>query len=221
MKSKTKLILAGAAFILFILLILGVRTVDVAAVGPAGTSIGFSDLNKAVSDLTGMNTTWYEITDWLGKLSILTALLFALTGAVQLIRRRSLKKVDKEILILGSIYVILAVLYVLFEVIIINYRPVIMPGCTEPEASFPSSHTMLTCTIMGSTIMMLERYVKKPGLCKILQAVCGIVLLIMVIGRLLSGVHWLTDILGGVLISIALLFLLSAWKGNLYGKHSR
>ena len=128
---------------------------------------------------------------------------------VQLLKRRSLKEVDPEILALGVFYVLVIGCYVLFELVVINYRPVLMPGAAEVEASFPSSHTMLICSVMGSTVMVLKRYIKGDALRMGLQAGCVIVAVITVAGRLLSGVHWLTDILGGVLLSCALLALFS------------
>jgi undecaprenyl-diphosphatase len=145
---------------------------------------------------------WYDITDWLGIAAILTALFFALAGLVQLIKRRSLLKVDREVLALGGLYIIVIGLYVLFEKVIINYRPIIMPGSTHPEASFPSSHTILVCIIMGSAAMLLGKYIRNKKLCTALRVMCLSVIAFTVIGRLIAGVHWFTDILGGILISI-------------------
>ena len=112
---------------------------------------------------------------------------------------------DREILTLGGLYVVLALVYVFFEKVIINYRPIIMEGETEAEASFPSSHTMLVCVVMGSAIMLLGRYIKDEKIRRVLKIVFYLVIAVTVLGRLFSGVHWLTDILGGVLISICLL----------------
>ena len=80
-----------------------------------------------------------------------------------------------------------------------------MEGETEAEASFPSSHTMLVCVVMGSAIMLLGRYIKDEKIRRVLKIVFYLVIAVTVLGRLFSGVHWLTDILGGVLISICLL----------------
>lgn len=209
MKNKSKFIIAGASGLLFALLIFLVRIVDVVEVGPEGTCIGLSHLNKAVFDLFGVNMLWYDITDWLGVAAILVAVLFAMIGLVQLIRRRSLLKVDKGILALGVLYISVIGLYVLFEFVIVNYRPIIMPGCAHPEASFPSSHTMLVCVIMGSAMMLLNQYIKRSRMCRVLQVICGLVIAVTVVGRLISGVHWFTDIVGGILISAALLSLFS------------
>lgn len=206
MKQK-RLLLAGISGLLTVILIALVRLVDVAPVGAQGTSIGLTHLNKFVFDLFGVNMLWYHITDWLGIAAVLTAFVFAVTGLVQLIKRRNLLKVDREILSLGGLYIVVIGLYIFFENVIINYRPIIMPDNTRPEASFPSSHTMLVCVIMGSAAMLIGNYIKNKTLCKALCVICFTIIDVTVIGRLISGVHWFTDILGGILISVTLLSL--------------
>ena len=192
---------------LTVILIALVRLVDAAPIGAQGTSIGLSHLNQFVFDLFGVNMLWYNITDWLGVAAVLTGFVFAVTGLVQLIKRRSLLKVDREILALGGLYIVVIALYLFFENVIINYRPIIMPDNTSPEASFPSSHTMLVCVIMGSAAMLINRYIRNKPLNRILRAVCYVIIGVTVVGRLIAGVHWFTDILGGILISVTLLSL--------------
>ena len=207
MKCKRKLLAAGVSGLLVAVLIVLVCFVDVQAIGPEGTRIGLSNLNRFVFELFGVNMLWYEVTDWLGLAAIGTAFLFAAAGLIQWIRRKDIRKVDKEILSLGGLYFIVIGLYVLFELAVVNYRPILMPGSTHPEASFPSSHTMLVCVIMGSALLLLGKYVHGKMLRKLLQAICAATIGVTVLGRLISGVHWFTDIVGGVLISITLLNL--------------
>ena len=209
MKANTKLLLAVVFGLLAAVLIVLVRKVDVAPIGAAGTEIGLSGLNKAVFDLFGVNLFWYELTQGLGYAALALAGLFAVFGFAQLIRRKSLRRVDPEIYALAGLYIAVIGLYALFEKVIVNYRPILMPGSAEAEASFPSSHTMLICTVFGSTILVLGRYLKNDGLRKALQALCALVVAVTVVGRLICGVHWCTDILGGILISAVLLFLFS------------
>ena len=207
MKRNRRILIASFSGLLFAVLIILVRLVDVQAIGPEGTRIGLSHVNRLVFEQLGVHMLWYEITDWLGIAAIGTALLFAVAGFAQWIMRKSIWKVDREILALGGLYLILIGLYVLFELAVVNYRPIIMPGSIHPEASFPSSHTMLVCVIMGSAVPLLGKYVKRKALCKALRIICAAIIAITVIGRLISGVHWFTDVLGGILISVILLNL--------------
>lgn len=208
MRRIVTAVVSGA---LFAGLIYMLKTYDVAAIGPDGTSIGFSTINKAVHDLTGVNMFWYEITDYIGYFALLICALFGLAGLIQLIKRKSLLKVDRTILGLGVFYVIVLGLYVLFEKFVINYRPIIMPGASAPEASFPSSHTMLIITVMASTSLVIGQYVRNRFLKGLVTVLCYIVILVTVCGRLYCGVHWFTDIVGGVLLSITLVELFAAF----------
>ena len=208
---------AAISFALFILVIALVKCVDVAAVGPAGTSIGLSHLNKAVHDLIGVHMIWYKITNLLGFWAILCGAIFACIGLKQLIERKSLKKVDPQILALGVLLVVTLALYVLFEKVVINCRPVLMEGETVPEASFPSSHTVLAFVIFGAVAMLLNDYLNDRKTAALLQNVCLVLLFVAVIGRLISGVHWFTDILGGIFLSVALLQVFSAVLDKIRG----
>lgn len=213
--KKGKMISAAICGALFVVLIVLVKTVDVQQIGPEGTSIGFAGINKAMHDATGLNMILYKITEVLGLLALAVAGCFALLGFVQLIKRKSFAKVDPYIYALAGLYVVVLALYVIFEKVIINYRPVIMPDEEHVEASFPSSHTMLGFVIMGSTFIVIDKYIKNESICRSIRIVSILILIAIVFGRLFSGVHWLTDILGGVLISSALLFIFSAVIGAL------
>lgn len=209
MKNKSKLCFAGVFLVLFILLIILVRLCDVSPIGPKETSIGLSRLNGSINEFFGVNMTFYDITDYLGYLGILLVCIFGLIGFIQLIKRKSLLKVDPEILSLGVLFIVVLALYVLFEVVIINYRPIIMPECEMPEASFPSSHTMLSIVTMGGSILVLKKYIDNKVIRTILQIILVILIIATVVLRLMSGVHWFTDIIGGILISASLLFAFS------------
>ena len=204
---KRKAVAAVICFLLFLLLLAALKILDVQAIGPEGTIVGLAVINGAIHEATGVNMALHKITSYLGVFSIMVAICFACLGLFQLIRRRSLLKVDPEILALGCLYVIIAVLYLLFEIIVINERPVIMPGDEHVEASFPSSHTLLSFVILGSAMIVLGKYVPNRRLCGLLQGVLGVLLFVSVFGRLLSGVHWFTDILGSIFLSAALLLL--------------
>lgn len=217
MRKVIGAILSGALFAALIVLL---KSYDVAAIGPAGTEIGFSHMNQFFHDLTGVNMMWYEITDYLGYVAIAVCAFFALLGFIQLVKRRSLIKVDKEILALGGLFAVVIGCYVFFEKYIINYRPIIMPGETAPEASFPSSHTMLAITVFFAVMIISDRYVGK-GLGVLVRLACFFAALVMVGGRLYCGVHWCTDIIGAILLSATLLQLFSAVVSTGSRKHRK
>lgn len=188
-----------AAFVIWTLL---VRLVDVQPIGPNGASVGFATLNRAVHELVGVNMVLYTVTDWLGLVPIATALGFAILGLVQWIKRRSLWRVDRSILTLGVFYVVVLAAFVFFEVVVINYRPVRIGGVLE--ASYPSSTTMLVMCVMSTAAMQLTSRIKSRGWRCCAVIVIVVFIAFMVLGRLLSGVHWITDIIGGVLLSAGL-----------------
>lgn len=204
-----KVIGAFITGVMFAALIVLLKIYDVAAIGPMGTEIGFSHFNQFVHNLTGVNMLWYDITDYIGYAAIGVCALFACVGFVQMVKRRSLIKVDKEILALGGLFVVVIGCYVFFEKYIINYRPIIMPGEDMPEASFPSSHTMLIMTVFIAVMIISDRYVNK-GLGALVRLACFLIVLVTIGGRLYCGVHWCTDIIGGILLSATLLLLFSA-----------
>ena len=206
MKKVIGAIITGA---LFAGLIVMLGKYDVAPIGPQGTEIGFSHINQTVHDLTGVNMLWYDITDYIGYGAILICALFALAGFIQMIKRRSLLKVDREILALGGLFAAVIACYVLFEKFIINYRPIIMPGETAPEASFPSSHTMLVVTVMIAVMIVSDKYFGDL-FGPLVRILCFLTALGTIAGRLYCGVHWLTDIIGGILLSATLLLLFAA-----------
>ena len=200
--KKTSLITAIILVLVSIIYTVLVCVVDKAPIGPEGTSVGFSAINGAFADAVGLNLLWDKITDVMMIIAILVAVSFVALGAYQLIKRKSLLKVDRAILAMAGVYLVIVVLYVLFDKVPLNYRPVILPDETAPEASFPSSHTLVICTILCTAIVAWDRiFYNKKLLCNILRICAAVVMLVSVAGRLIAGVHWLTDIIAGVIFS--------------------
>jgi undecaprenyl-diphosphatase len=205
MKEKRNL-LAGAGLIgAFALWTVLIRWVDVQAVGQNGTKIGFADFNVWFHQLTGVHMTLYTITDWLGLVPIFICLCFGVLGLVQLIKRRSLLRVDPDILLLGIYYVLVIACYLIFEMIPVNYRPVLIEG--RLEASYPSSTTLLVLSVMPTLWFQANRRVSNAMIRKAVAVFVVTFSVFMVIGRLVSGVHWATDIIGSVLLSAGLYML--------------
>ena len=219
-RNQATLVAAIALLVGFALWTALVQLVDVAPIGPESSSVGFATLNGCVHDATGVHMGLYTVTDWLGLVPIATVLGFAIFGLAQWIRRKSLLKVDRSLFCLGGFYIVVLAVYILFELVVVNRRPVLINGYLE--ASYPSSTTMLALCVMPTAAMQIFPRIKSAPLRWSITGAILLFTLFMVLGRLLSGVHWLTDIIGGGLCSAGLVMLYAfftnpakgAWSGR-------
>ncbi len=202
--KRRNIIISFILIILAVLFTILVKNVDVKPIGPNESMVGFADINKLFHNLIGSNMAIYKITEVLGYIPIVMALVYVFIGLKQLIKRRSLLKVDKEIYVLALFYILVVGVYVFFEKFIVNYRPILIDGVLE--ASYPSSHTLMSICLCGSSIIINEKLFKNK-LGDIENILSVILILLIVAGRIISGVHWFTDILGGIIISSALLVI--------------
>lgn len=204
-QAETGLLKSAILFILFLIYTDLVCIIDVQPIGPTSTTVGFANLNQLFVRHIGVHAIFYTITDIMAILSFLVVFIFALLGLIQLIKRRSFFKVDGEIVMMGVMYVLMGVFYLVFEKVVINYRPVLIDGVLEP--SYPSSHTMLAVTIVWAALIEANRLLKnKKGIKIAVMVIGGVIIAVTVVGRVLSGVHWFTDILGGVILSAFLVY---------------
>ncbi|MDH6252412.1 membrane-associated phospholipid phosphatase [Chryseobacterium sp. H1D6B] len=197
--------ITGLLLLTFILFTATILTVDVLPIGPEQSVVGLASLNKSVHDFFGINWYWYNITEWLGIIAIGVSVGFSIFGLVQFIKKRSFKKIDSGIIVLGAFYVLAFCFYALFEIVIINYRPIIINGSLE--ASFPSSHTMIIICIMATAIIQFNVLLKNRKIQIAANLISSLIIVITIIGRTVSGVHWFTDIVGGSLLGSALVML--------------
>ena len=182
-----------------------IRFIDVQNAGPLGSEVGFATINVWFHRLTGVHMLIYTITDWLGLVPIIICMCFGVLGLVQLIHRRSLLKVDSDILLLGAYYVVVILGYLLFEMVPISYRPILIGG--NLEASYPSSTTLLVLSVMPTLKYQSDRRIAKPVTRKAIAVFVIVFSAFMVLGRLIAGVHWITDIIGSVFFSSGLFMI--------------
>lgn len=204
-KKRFSLYFSIAFIVAFIAWTIIVSFIDKAPIGPNGSSVGLSSLNGFFHNLIGNNITLYTITDWLGLIPFALIIIFGIIGLIQWIKRKSFLKVDYNILILGGYYIVVLGIYVLFEFVVINHRPVLIEGILE--ASYPSSTTMLVMCVMPTAIMVLNNLIKNCTIKKCLFVLISLFSVFMVIGRIIAGVHWISDIIGGLLISTGLVLM--------------
>ncbi|MCR5761103.1 MAG: phosphatase PAP2 family protein [Sphaerochaetaceae bacterium] len=219
MRKSSACFYRGLAFLaLFIILTVLLKFVDIRAIGPMGSSVGLASVNEAGLGLFPYSRAWYKVSELCGYFSLLIAAGFAFMGLLQLIRRKSLMKVDTRILYLACLYAVVIVLYVVFDKVVINYRPV-LEADGALEASFPSSHTLLAVTIFGSAAFIVKSIFSKLKVRLILERSlsfsCYFLMVLSVVSRILSGVHWITDYAGGILLGLA---CVSIYEGLVYRK---
>ena len=199
MKNKEKWLLTAFVFWTYLVLI-----VDVQQAGETGTEVGFATINTWFHEWTGVSLQLYTITDWLGLVPVGICLIFGMIGLLQLIKRKGLRNVDADLILLGIYYVVVIFGYLIFEMIPINYRPIFIEG--RMEASYPSSTTLLVLSVMPTLLFQVNRRVGNQNVRKIFKVMTMMFSIFMVGGRLFSGVHWLTDIIGSVLLSAGLFY---------------
>ena len=210
--KKRKFCIALGLLTAFVLWTTAISLIDVQPIGLQGSTVGFATLNGFVHNLTGVHMQLYTITDWLGLVPVAFGFGFAVLGLVQWVKRKSILKVDRSILILGGFYIVTLAAYLFFESYVINYRPVLIEGYLE--ASYPSSTTLLVLCVMPTAMMQLRDRIKQPIFRKCVSIAITAFIAFMVIGRLVSGVHWLTDIIGGILLSAGLVMIYDSLIGG-------
>ncbi len=209
MKKSKKLLFVGIIFVVtFVVWTVLIQKIDVLPVGQKGTSVGFATFNCWFHNITGVHMVIYNITDWLGLVPLFICIIFGIIGMVQFIKRRSLCKVDVDIILLGIYYVLVIFGYLIFEMIPINYRPILIEGFLE--ASYPSSTTLLVLSVMPTLIFQVKYRMKNVMMKQVINIFSILFSLFMVIGRTIAGVHWATDIIGSILLSTGLFIIYKA-----------
>ncbi len=208
LKEKKLIVLSITAWglvALFLVFILLIRFIDVKPSGAQNSMIGLSTLNLFFFELLGENTNWDKITDLLMLFSIAVAGIIMFAVVNQFVKRKNIKKINENLFLFVLILLALGICYIVFEWQVVNYRPILVDG--ELEASFPSSHTLLVCTLLGCAIYQVKNTINNIAFKIITYLVFALSILLTVVGRLLAGVHWFTDVLGGVILSSALVML--------------
>ena len=208
-KVGIRFLICGISCILaFVMWTRLIQMVDVRAVGPNDTYVGFASINSWFHKMTGVHMEIYNITDWLGLVPVFICMIFGVIGLYQWVKRRNIFKVDCDIIFLGIYYIVVIAGYLIFEMVPIYYRPILIEG--RLEASYPSSTTLLVLSVMPTFIEQVKRRWKDSVVRKLILVLSVSFTGFMVIGRLISGVHWLTDIIGGMLLSAGLFFIYKA-----------
>lgn len=199
--------LSFALFIILALVSVGfvflVLFTDVQMNGDTCTNVGLAGLNFAFRDFIGYHDLFYEITNVLGYSWFVVAFAFACVGLFQLISRKGILRIDKHILATAGLYVVAAVIYAIFEVVVVNYRPLLIEGELDP--SFPSSHTFFSLVVLIGACMEIGNLIKSETVRNIIRWILYVLCFVIVVLRIISGYHWITDIIGAILFAATLL----------------
>lgn len=220
-----KICISGALFALFIVFTVLVKVVDVKAIGPQGSKVGFAALNSLFMRQS-LGVFWYKLAEVCGILVLLVVAVFACIGAVELFMGKSINAVEYRILLLGVFYVVVFALYIVFDKIPLNYRPLIIDPAEGLEPSYPSSHTLLAISVMGTAFMQIDNYLSNARYNRIARYAAIALTVVTVLARTISGAHWITDIIGAIILSAALVMLYAAAldyveaEGAVSGKHT-
>lgn len=209
--SKQNFFLTGIMLAVFAVFTLLVRFIDVQPIGPADSSVGFASVNGMIFNALGQSGMWDKITDLFLLAALLSAVCFAFLGLYQLVKRKSFKEVDRSLYVLAAFYVLVAVLYIFFEKVTVNYRPVLVDGALE--ASYPSTHTLLVCSFLAAAVLQLKERIKDKNIRTAVMVAAVVLIVLTAVGRLLSGMHWFTDVLGALVLSSALVMLYKSVVG--------
>lgn len=214
--KKRNVFISITLFIIMTLFTALVCFYDVKPLGINKTDIGFSSLNTYIFNELGTNYLWYKLSEVLGIVALILVFIYGAIGTIDLIKKKNIFKVDKKIILLGIFYIIVFGLYIIFDKVIINYRPILVEGVLE--SSYPSSHTLLSIFVFGSSLL-INKYLFPVKKIKIVNCILFAMMILTVIGRLLSGMHWFTDIVGGILIASFLLYVFKICLNLINNKH--
>ena len=100
-------------------------------------------------------------------------------------------------------------LNVILKHIIQRKRPNINRLIPEEGYSFPSGHSMMSMAFYGILIFLIYKYVKNTALKWTLIIILTILLATIGITRIYLGVHYPSDVIGGFVVSLTYLFILT------------
>lgn len=154
---------------------------------------------------------WDKATDIILIANIASLAVFAIFGLCQWIKRKSIKKVDKELIFMLVPLILMAIVYFVFDKFLIwNTRP---DGSGEP--SFPSTHVMVVATIFLLIALVLPRYIKSKAACALLDLMMLIFIVLTCVGRVLANKHWTSDVIGALIFSVIfalIYYLIAIWR---------
>ena len=195
MKRGTKTIIWGAAAVA---LTAAVGLIDVQGTS-VGKDVGFGTLNNVIFAFFGENEVWGKITDILLGVLIASAVIAIFWAAARWAKEgKDSKKMGKSLACFGVAGGVAAAIYLIFEkLLVINYSPVLEGGKAVP--SFPSTHVLVAVVLAMISAIILTSLLKKRVLRIAVNTILPTLMVWMMVGVILAGTGWFTDVIGGLL----------------------
>lgn len=215
MSKTVRWIICIWCFLYAVIMVIALKYESSVPIGDLGR-INLRALNNAFRGLFdydragGYFNSLYIFTEILGAVSILACVFWTGLGIKDLIKYRDINDVDKSIFATWLLYVLALIVWKVTEKISVNYAPVSVNLKSGLVVSFPCGNTFLIIISMCSSIYLIGYFLEeKKKLVLALRIVCIVILVLGVILRTLSGVNWLTDILGAIGFAVPAVILYS------------
>lgn len=184
----------------FVVLTITVKYVDQKNIG--SQVIGWATINLWWRDIIGVRNFWQIASHIFAAITLIILVMFLVWQAIALLRRKSFRTMPRHWWFFDLTLIALALCYIVFQIMVINFRPLLIDGVAE--LSYPSSHVLLLATLWPVFILTLSREVKSRPWLRVASVIGIIVMTVGIIARLLSGYHWFTDIIGGIMLGAVL-----------------
>ena len=214
MSKSVKWIIFIWCFLYAVIMVIALKFESGVPIGDLG-SINLRALNNGFRGLFGYEQggyfrSLYLITEGLGVVSILACLFWTGMGIKDLIKYRDINDVDKSIFATWLLYVLALIVWRVTLKISVSYAPVSVHPKSALVVSFPCGNTFLIIISMCSSIYLIGYFLEeKKKLVLALRVACIAILALGIIFRTVSGVNWLTDILGAIGFAVPAVVLYS------------
>ena len=215
MSKSVKWIICIWCFLYAVIMVIALKYESGVPIGDLGV-INLHALNNAFRGLFeyeragGYFRSLYIFTEILGAVSILACVFWTGLGIKDLIKYRDINDVDKSIFATWLLYVLALIVWKVVLKIAVNYAPVSVNLKSGLVVSFPCGNTFLIIISMCSSIYLIGYFLEeKKNLVLTLRVICVAVLVLGIVFRTVSGVNYLTDILGAIGFAVPLVVLYS------------
>lgn len=201
--SKQKIgwwLTAVCCTILFLVLTVSLLLVDVQSAG--AQTVGWASLNFWWHDLISVQHGWHIVSNIVATVTLLALCAMVVWQFIIMLRGKSFRAFLKQWLAFDITVILLVLCYVLFQIVVVNYRPIMIDGMAE--VSYPSSHILLFATLLPLIVCECWHNVPSKVWRRVIAVSALVLMVVGIVARALCGYHWLTDSVGALLLSAAL-----------------